>query len=110
MTESMSEPMPGDWRALGQTGKQTADADGVYNFQFGAEVAAAEAAAIKAREEAAEALAAEGKDAEISVRTMDAEARHAESQVTKEDKEQRMLDKVMDSMGHEADAEERAVD
>jgi hypothetical protein len=100
--------MPDDLRALGQTGKQMTDADGNI-FQFGTEVATAEAAAIKAREEAALALAAEGNDAQLSVKVMDAEARHAESQVAKEDKEQRMLDGVLSSMGHEADAEERAV-
>jgi len=119
-TEPMSEPMvqpevqpvPGDLRALGQTGKQmTTDADGV--FQIGGlspEVAAAEAAATKAREEAAEAVAALGADAQISERTMDAEARHAEAQVAKEDREQNMLDRVMDSMEHEAEAEDHAVE
>jgi len=108
MPEPMDQPMPGEFRALGQTGKQMTDADGV--FQFGAEVAAAEAAAIAAREEAVAAVAAEGNTVQISERVMDAEARHAESQVAKEDREQRMLDKVMDSMEHESEAEERAVD
>ncbi|CAK0848523.1 unnamed protein product [Prorocentrum cordatum] len=108
MSESVEQPVPGDWRALGQTGKSMTDSDGL--FQFGAEVAAAEAAAVRAREEAAAAVAAEGGDAQVSARVMDAEARQAEAQAAKQDREQRMLDRVVDSMGHEADAEERSVD
>jgi hypothetical protein len=102
-----TEPYPGEFRQLGQTGRATMDADG---WQFGGEVAVAEAAAVKAREEAAEALRAEGTDVKISEKEMALERRHAEGQVHMADHEKAMLDKVVDSMEHEADLESHAVD
>jgi len=107
-----AEPMsaylsPDDFRRLGQTRKATMAAD---EFKFGGEVAAAEAAAVQAREDEAAAIAAATADSRVSARQMDAESRHAESQVKKVDHEEAMLKQVLDTMGHEADAESRAVD
>merc|ERR1719356_1840387 len=102
-----TEPYPSDFRQLGQTGRATGDAEG---WQFGGEVAVAEAAAIKAREDAAEALRAEGTDVRISEKEMALERRHAEGQVHMADHEKAMLDQVVSRMEHEADLESSAVD
>lgn len=101
------EPMPGDWRQLGQTGKAMTFSDGIA--QFGAEAAAAEAAAVRAREDAAAAVAAEGADAQMSAREMDAYSRHAESQVHSQEQESMLMDKEMSTMWHVADFETRSV-
>jgi len=102
--------LPGDdnVRALGQTGKAMSGSDGV--FQFSAEVAAAEAAALKAREEAAEAIAAEGANARVSQRQLEAEDRRAESQFMREVKTESMIERVVDQTAHEVDAEDQAVE
>lgn len=107
-----TEPLPGDEdvRALGQTGKVMSDFDHDGIFQLSAEVAAAEAAAIKAKEDAAEAIAAEGTDASISERVMEAEDRRAESQYQHEEKLENMFERVVESTENEVDAETQAVD
>mmetsp|Transcript_125321 Transcript_125321/g.340333 ORF Transcript_125321/g.340333 Transcript_125321/m.340333 type:complete len:487 (-) Transcript_125321:216-1676(-) len=77
-------------------------------FDFGKEAEQAEAAALRAREEA-EALASVDADAGISERQMDAYRRLAETEVKKESSEESMMERVVKSMEHEAASEDRVV-
>mmetsp|Transcript_116387 Transcript_116387/g.311879 ORF Transcript_116387/g.311879 Transcript_116387/m.311879 type:complete len:528 (-) Transcript_116387:170-1753(-) len=69
----------------------------------GEDVAEAEAAAVRAREEAARIVAQEGADARMSARQMDAIKRRAESQFQQEEREEGLLTNVVDKMDREVD-------
>jgi len=94
--------------ACGALSLERQDPDDARILDFGKEVEQAEAAAVRAREEA-EALAGEGSDADISERQMDAYKRLAETEVKRTTSEESMVERVVKSMEHEADSENRVV-